>query len=206
MLNLDFEHPSDDALERYLLHQSQAEEEDVVETHVLACESCVSRLEALEVEIATMKLALQKLESEQTAKQTAAEAQPRWKSWFTVPTLSWAAAAATLAIGIAFIPQFVPRDVTLSAYRGTETSVVPEGKRLHMHLNAADLAQGPVTVEIVDANGAALWKGSADVRHDQVDVTVPKINTPGVHYARLYAPAQGNAEGDLLREFAFDVK
>ncbi len=56
--NLDFYHPTEESLERFLLKHSQEEELAVVETHILACESCVARLESLEMNVAVMKLAL----------------------------------------------------------------------------------------------------------------------------------------------------
>jgi hypothetical protein len=49
---------TEEALERFLLHQSRDEELEVLESHILACESCVTRLEDLEVWLAVTKLAL----------------------------------------------------------------------------------------------------------------------------------------------------
>ena len=56
------EHPTEEALERFLLHQSQEAEIEIVETHILACESCVERLEVLETHIAATKIALAELQ------------------------------------------------------------------------------------------------------------------------------------------------
>lgn len=70
-----------------------------------------------------------------------------------------------------------------------------------MHLNAADLSQGPVQVELVDRLGSQLWKGSAAVQNDSVDVHLPRIKQSGTHFLRLYDP-----QGGLLREYAFQVK
>lgn len=208
MQDIYLDHPTDEALERFLLHHSNEEELDVVETHILACESCVTRLEDLEFLIATTKLALQEVRSEQLAKQTAKQ-QASWKNWFTVPRLSWAGGLAVFALGIALIPQLNqprPADVALSAFRGLDVATVPEGRPLHVSLNANDLAQGPVTVEVVDSRGVKLWQGSSDIKNDKVDISVPRITQAGTHFIRLYAPTPGNAEGDLLREFAFQVQ
>ena len=208
MENSYFEHPTEEALERFLLSQCKEEELDVVETHVLACESCVARLEALETEIATMKVALAQLETERREKEAAKALRPSWRDWFTVPTLSWAGAgaAAALAVGMFVVPQFVPTEVSLSAYRGVEVPVVPEGRPLHLHLNANDLAAGPITVEVVNSQGAEIWKGDSTVNHDAVDVSVPRIKETGGHFLRLYAAGQANSDSALLREFAFEVK
>ncbi|HZQ51482.1 MAG TPA: hypothetical protein VFB14_04745 [Bryobacteraceae bacterium] len=205
MLDPYLDHPAEDALERFLLQQCHEEELEAVETHILACESCITRLEDLELQITATKLALQELESERIARE-AAKGQHSWKSWFTIPTLSWAAGAACLALALLAAPRFVPANVNLSAYRGLESPTVPEGRPLDLHLNAADLAEGRVGVEVVDSNGSELWKGSANIQHDQAEVVVPRITEPGAHFVRLYAPAQDDGEGRLLREFAFQVQ
>jgi hypothetical protein len=77
---------------------------------------------------------------------------------------------------------------------------------LQLHLNAADLAEGPVTVELVDHSGSTVWKGLSVVQRDKVNVTLPRIKKAGPHFLRLYAPAQGDAQSELLREFALQVK
>jgi len=192
------DHPDEEALERFILHKCSEEELEIVETHVLACESCVAQLETLELDIAATKMALESLEAMPQRKQ-AANAVSAWKSWFTIPRLSLASGAAALACGAIFLS--VPHDVAMTAYRGTETTIVSEWRPLHMRLNAADLNEGPVKVELVDRLGSPVWKGSATVQHDAIDVHLPRITQSGTHYLRLYNP-----QGDLLREFAFQVK
>lgn len=209
MQNTYYEHPSEEALERFLLNQCQAEELDTVETHILACEPCVARLESLEVEIAAMKLALQNMQSELAAK-AAKRAESSWRNWFSVPTLSMAGAVAALALGILVIPQIrtsmaKPTEVTLSAYRGMETSAVPKDKLLRLHLNAAGLPEEPVSIQVVGENGAQLWKGSSVVRGNDASVTIPRLTASGNYFVRLYGATAG-AQTDLLREFAFQVK
>lgn len=54
-------HPTDENLERFLLNICQAEERELIEIHILACESCVDQLEALEIEIAATRLALKRI-------------------------------------------------------------------------------------------------------------------------------------------------
>jgi hypothetical protein len=192
------DHPGEEALERFLLHQCSEDELEVIETHVLACESCVEQLEALELEIAATKIALQNLEVTPPRKRMA-KAVGDWKSWFTLPRLSLAGGFAAVACGAILLS--VPHDVALTAYRGTETAIVSEWRPLHMHLNAADLSEGPVAVELVDRVGSPLWKGSSAIQHDTVDVHLPRIKQSGTHFVRLYAP-----QGELLREYAFQVK
>ncbi|MBV9156199.1 MAG: hypothetical protein JO097_08040 [Acidobacteriaceae bacterium] len=211
MQNSYFDHPTEEDLERFLLRRSQGEEIDLIETHILACESCVARLEALETEIPPLKLALEQSETERLQKE-AARAEHRWTAWLTFPRLSLAGAAAVLLLGVALAPQFIRRasppvaEITLSAYRGVETPVVPLNRPLHLHLNALDLAEGPVTVQIVNSNGFEIWKRNAAVHKDEVSISVPNLQTAGAHLLRLYSPAQANGPGELLREFAFRVK
>ena len=56
------EHPSEEALERFLLNMSPEEEVEGFETHILACGYCIEQLETLETQIAATRLALQTLE------------------------------------------------------------------------------------------------------------------------------------------------
>lgn len=211
MQNLYLDHPAEEALERFLLHQSPEEEIEVVETHILACPSCVVRLEELETHISAMKTALREFER-QTAPTQAAAPSRGWKSWFTMPHLAWAsAAAAAIAAVLIVTPQMTRQaspavDVNLSAYRGVEVASVPAGRPLHVHLNATDLPAGPVLVQLVDLTGAELWKTEGVIRDDQVNVTAPKISHAGSYFLRLYAPARRNQERQLLREFSFQAK
>jgi anti-sigma factor RsiW len=195
------EHPTEEALERFLLHQCQEPEIEFVETHILACESCVERLEALEMQIAATKIALAEFQRDSRESARAKEKRHR-KAWFRVGGLSFAGAAACVVLVLAL---FAPAQVDLAAHRGRETSSVPEGRPLHMHLETADVPDGSVTVQLVDGEGAEVWKGASTVSHERTDVHLPRLRKRGVYFLRLYTPAKGSAEGDLLREFPFRV-
>jgi hypothetical protein len=211
MQSTNVDHPTEEALERFLLHQSQEAELEIFETHILACESCVTRLEDLDVWLAATKLALNEIFVQKSVKATANE-RPSWRrNWFTVRNFSLAGTVAALALGIAIVPQMIRRtvpvsEVTLSAYRGLATSVVPEGHPLHVRLETTDLAEGPVTASIVNSTGTEIWSGTTLIRHEQVEVTVPPISEAGRYFIRLYAPSHGNPQKDLLREFMFQVE
>lgn len=211
MQNLHCDHPTEEQLERFLLHQSDEQELETLETHILACESCVTRLEDLELQIAAMKLALRQFQSDQAAKAAKKVNQTSWRTWFTVPKLSFVGAAAVIAIGVAVVPEVVQRNqpvaqVSLSAFRGTETAVVPEGRRLQVTLNTSDLEHGPVAVAVVDGSGTEIWNGKGVIQHDQLDLTVPPIKESGAHFFRIYALGTDKEHGELLREFALQVK
>ena len=196
------DHPSEEELERFLLQRLSPAELEIVETHILACESCVEQLETLEILIAATKLTTTSQEAERTHLEFA-NVSRSWRSAL-VMKLSLAGALATLAIGA--VTFSVPRDVTLSTYRGQEAPIVATWRPLHLKLNATDLAEGPVIVELVDRSGASIWKGQAAVRNDEVKVTLPRITQAGPHFVRLYNLAKERAEGGLLREFTFQVK
>ena len=203
------DHPSEEALERFLLRHAQGEELDMVETHILACDTCVSRLEQLEIQVAAAKLALHEL-SREPKRENAVERRSRTQ-WFTFRTLSLAGAVAALALVITMAPKFVPRtipeaDVSLSANRGSEVAVVPQGTKLHLHLSAPDIVHGPVQVAIVQGDGLEVWKGSANAQDDRVEVNVPQLAKAGTHFLRLYSVPSDHSAGELLREFSFHVK
>jgi len=196
----NLEHPSEDALERFLMHRSDAEELDLVETHILGCDSCVSRLETLEIQIAATKLALSELHQEKTAKEYAKARSPRY-SWFNTQSLSWAGGVAALALAAFSIPLFTPAQVNLAAYRGSETTVVPEWRPLQLHLNAENISARNVGVQVVDAEGNEVWQGASSINNQGADVKIPRLTRSGSYLLRLYSPSN-----DLLREFAFKTK
>jgi len=197
------EHPNEEALERFLLNMSSEGELETVETHVLACEYCVDQLETLETQIAATRLALQKLESKPASKRSV-DRSGHWRTWFTLPKLSFATAGLAMAAGAILFS--IPRDVNITAYRGSETAIVSEGRPLHMHLNAAGLDPGPVAVELANKKGSIVWKGTSSIARDTVDVHLPRITESGPHFLRLYSVPAAGTESDLLREFTFQAK
>jgi hypothetical protein len=196
------DHPSRDVLERFALSRCSEEELETVETHILACESCVCALETLEVEMAAMKLALEQIAAEQPQISSAAEAKPSWRSWFTFPTLSWATAG--LAACALCLFAFLPVSVELKAERGTHGhSVVPEWRQVRLTLLDEGLAPGLLRAEVVNQSGASVWTGTANSANGVATVHLPRMRDAGLYYARLYA---AGPEHDLLGEFRFEVK
>ena len=198
------DHPSEDALERFLLNQAEEEELEVVESHILACESCVTRVETLDLNLKAMKLAMQNQLVEQAEKLAQPEARAKWLSWLTLPRLSYAGAA--LAACAFAITVSIPRTVNIAANRGAETTQVSEWFPLDLHLNANDLPQGPVSVAIVDARGAKVWQGEATVQHDKINVKASRLTSAGQYFVRVYSQTAKDAESQLLREFSIQAK
>lgn len=197
------DHPHEDALERFLLNQSEEEELEIVETHILACESCVTRLETLEFNLAATKLALTNLQAEQAAKL----AQPTtsrtsWLSWLTMPRLSFAGAGLA-ACALAFALVSVPREVDVLANRGNETTVVSQWLPLHLHLDARDLPTGPVDVDVVDPNGGRVWRGQSTIEGDKLEVKTGRLTSAGNYFVRVFPK---NDPAQELREYSITAK
>ena len=229
MTNEYLEHPSEEAMERLLLHRAGDEEVEVLETHFLACEPCLTRFEALELQISDLRAALTASE-QQRAAQEQKHSESRWRNWFTLPTLSWAGGAcALLAVGLTVAPHYLQQRATLAsrntpavaemslsgcrssadsdlaACRGTESPVLPQGRPLNLRVETTDIAQGPVDVQVVDGSGGEIWQGQTEVKQERAEVKLPKIAQPGPYFLRFYAPSAGS-EHELVREFRFEVK
>jgi DNA-binding transcriptional LysR family regulator len=210
MSNTYLQHPTESALERFLLHNNDEVELDAVESHILTCEPCLTRLEILEVQITATKLAFQNIHRQEAAK-AAAKQRASFRSWLTFPRLSMVGALAALALGIGILPQFSTHNesvaqISLAAYRGgLGISTVPVKRRLRMHLDASQLNKNNVAVQLVDERGAQVWETIAAVREDEVVVDTPRIGETGSYFIRIYSFST-HREGDLLREFAFNVQ
>jgi hypothetical protein len=202
MTDKNREHPDEDELERFLLNTSSEEELETLEPHILACGYCIELLETLENEIAATRLALrQLLAAEEILKSS--KGYSRRRRWLAFRRGSFAAGGALAAAAV--ILSFIPRNVNVAAYRGTETTVVSEGRWLRVHLNTKSLAPGIVEVELADSSRAIVWKGSSVVRDDKVQVWIPPLTKSGRYFLRLYSPRHVGSNGDLLREFALEA-
>ncbi len=132
-------HPTEETLENFLLHRMQDEELETTETHILACDSCVARLETMEIQLEATKIALADFHQETVEKNYAAAAKtPRW-AWLKLPTLSLAGAGAAVAIALAIVPQFTTVERSVNAVMGSEVTAIPADRPLLLHLNAKDL-------------------------------------------------------------------
>jgi hypothetical protein len=197
-----FDHPAIDVLERFVLHRCSENELEIVEAHVLACESCVFTLENLEVELAATKLALEQIAARQQENVPNAEPRrPFWRSWFSVPTFSWAGVGLAACAFCLFA--FTPARVQLEANRGTANVVVPEWRNAHLSLIERGLPAGSLQAEIVSETGSLVWSGTAQSAQGEAKLDLPRMIHPGTYFARLYAPG---AQHDLFAEFRFEVK
>ena len=231
MIHPFLEHPDDEALESFLLHRCGEQDLEVLETHLLVCGDCLTRLETLENELADLKAALVMAEEEKLRPEREGASIFR-QSWLTLPRLSWAGAAcAALVVALAVVPRSLQhnpsfpssgasqvaagdlsacsgpgsRDSNLAACRGGETATFPAARPLDLHLDASDVPSGLVDIELVNGTGHETWRGPATVSNEQAQIRVPEITKPGTYFLRLYATEAG-ATHELLREFRFEVK
>lgn len=197
------EHPDVELLERFALNTCSEQELEVVETHIMACESCVCALENLELEIAATKLALQAM----TEREAAAERQPKhasagWRNWFTIPRLTWAGAGLAACAFCLFT--FMPATVQTQSERGSDTAtVVPKWRSTKITLMDAGLPEHAVRAELVNESGSLLWSSEAKSSNGKVTLTLPRITRSGRYYARLYSDGP---EHELLSEFPLQVE
>ena len=197
------EHPAVELLERFALNTCSEEELEVVETHIMACESCVCALENLELEIAVTKLALQQISEREAAAQAHQEPTTAgWRNWFTIPRLSWAGAGLAACAFCLFT--FIPANMQIQAERGSgTTNVVPKWRSTKITLVDAGLPESTVKAEFVDENGSLLWSSEAKSSNGKVTLTLPRMTHSGHYYARLYS---SGPEHELLSEFPFNVQ
>lgn len=199
------DHPTEDALERYLLNTVTESELETIETHFMACETCITRLEALGEEVTVIQTALTKLEAE-PKKAPKTSSVPSWRSWFTIPNLSLAGAAAALILAVLAAPNFIPAKIDLSAHRGSTVVVVPENRPLALNLQSYDLRDGGTTVEVVNGAGQPVWTGTAMVRKEEAHLSIPRLKDKGIYFIRFYSAAQAGSDRELLQEFQIEVK
>jgi hypothetical protein len=90
----------------------------------------------------------------------------------------------------------------LVAERGNETTAVREWLPLDLHLQAADISTGPVTVEIVNHAGKQIWQHEAKVVNGEINVRAPRLTASGNYLVRVYTPSAGDSVGDLVHEYS----
>jgi hypothetical protein len=203
------DHPSEETLARFLAQQAQETELQRVETHILFCSRCLSRLEHLDMMISVTKLAFQP--PDESASQTR---QPWVSSFLSFHFLFRASAIGSFVLAFALLAWHVvlstqPVITVLSANRGSELPRVPGNRNLSLILNVPDVSNGPVYLAIFDDLGKFVWQEPAVVLDEHVKVTIPKLERIGLYFVRLYPADLTRSTGDdvdFLREFLFEVQ
>jgi len=208
---ISFDHPTQETFERLLLNRIEQVELDTVEPHLMICDSCLTRVEGLELQIRTTKIALENIEWKQVTKAAARKRATR-SDWFRLSALSRAGLSSAAIVGaLLLIVQSsnhkapVPA-VNLSANRDSETAFLPEGRSVRLTLNAVDLPNGPVGVAIINNFGSEIWKGNAAVLGERVEISLPSVKESGMYVLRLDAPWMSGRRPEVLKEFTFYVR
>jgi hypothetical protein len=210
-------HIREERLEAYSANLLAGDELDRTEEHLLVCETCQDRLNAVERFGRAMRSAAMRIrEEEKQAPKTSGMGQ--WlRRLFHLPLPVWAGAAAvSVALLVIFsvslrhpthTPQPLapgpPVEVALEAIRGESTGTAPAGHALHLLLDGQGVAEIPVwQVEIVDSEGGKIWNGKGIRSDSTIIADVPLALSPGTYYIRLI----NDSPVDPAREFELVVK
>src|SRR5947209_18050183 len=115
----------------------------------------------MEIQLEATKMALAEFHQETVQKNYAAAAKSSRWAWLKLPTLSLAGAGAAVAIALAIVPQFTTVERNVNSVMGSEVTAIPAGHPLLLHLNAKDLPEEKVAVQVVSADGNEVWKGNS---------------------------------------------
>jgi hypothetical protein len=198
----DGSHIPDDTLAEYALGRLPKRDVPGIFEHLLVCDVCHERYEA---EI-TFRNDLREAEVHAAAAPVR-ERRSSWVDLFAIPKPAWAAVAA-LAVLAAFLPMLRQdsgplQTVSLTAVRGGQTVAVPANARIELQLDTTGLdTNSPVSVQIVDNSGAAVWSGTATASDQRWHVQPGKRLAAGRYWVRVLVPNNG----EQLREFELDVR
>lgn len=214
-MNVYKDHLADEALERYCLKHVHNEELDSLEDHLLVCEICRKRLDAVEQYCRLLAKGLQEYprsSSERARPRARARAHMEWGDSFRPRGLAWVAGlavASLLILGPAYLynKQFAAGptsaaafEVTLVSQRGNDGfGSAPVGRPLYLHLDRTGLSGDSFEVEIVDSTGLRLWSGPPEAE-SSLSVRPAIRLEPGIYWIRL------QVSGATVREFGLRVK
>jgi hypothetical protein len=132
----------------------------------------------------------------------------RFSNWFTRPAILQAGMSAAVAAALLLSTQF-PRhksfvaQVNLAAYRDRGAEVIPVKRPLHIRLGPLDLPDGPVRAEILNRTGAKVWEGDTFLSREYAQISLPRIEEPGIHLLRLYSLSPHGKVIEALTEVPF---
>lgn len=198
-------HVSDDALESYALGHLTDENVFLLEDHLLVCPKCQDHLAQVDAFVIAMKKACAEPQFERKPlRQTSF-------SFFTWHRPVWAVMLATAVLSVVALSTWrgpadhIGRVVTLESARGNDGDTVAHviaTNALEFRVNVAQLPpQSVYELEIVNADGRRVWRGTASSDKAQIHVPVKDSLRRGHYWVRLY----GSSSAELLREFGLRV-
>jgi hypothetical protein len=178
-----------------------------LEEHLLVCTSCQDALAETDEFVAAIRIGIG-----QTIPDVV-QAKPRWQDKFRsrsplaikmslVPVVI-VAVLGFLAIREPSAEHSTPVAVNLASFRGVSVlAPAPSGKPLQLNIQTPDLTPGKdYRVEVVDASGGPVWKGTPTDTDGKLVVSMTKPLIAGVYWVRVYGAGSG-----LLREFGLEAQ
>lgn len=201
-------HPREEFLEDYVFQRLPEDLTAQVEEHLLICPRCQDALTETDQFVSAMRAAVQE--------QVPAVGPVRlgWRSFLdALPSFSTGTTTVTAVCLLAILAFLTtgrraeelvkPAAVSLTSLRGPNSlSSAPAGKPLEFHIESPDLAPGRrYDLEVVDAAGAPVWKGSVADSGGKLIAHMPRPLPTGAYWVRLY-----RTDSELLREFGLSAK
>jgi hypothetical protein len=192
-------HRTEDQLEQYALGRLADTEVNELEDHLMVCEACRERLDAIEHFSRAMREAL-------TNEPVPVRLPSRdWFAWLRRPAFSMALVLAALIIVMSIFSGGKTKlppvsTLQLTANRGEMPAVKP-AREIDLTLRDAPREAGPFRIEVVDSTGLKVWNSLADSDAQGVQVHVQQQLTQGDYFVRLYT-----ADGRMLHEYGFHIR
>lgn len=201
-------HLEEDQFEAYAMHVMSGDELDCVEEHLLFCEACQDRMQAVESYVKAMRGAALRIRTKKKTAPAAGGAFHRLGSLLHAPLPVWGGAImmAVLLVMVSLhqVRQHpgAPVDVELQAVRGESAGTALAGHALNLHLDNQGVRYLPNwSIEIVDSEGSRVWNGTGAWSDTAIRATVSKSFSPGTYYVRILQGAV-----DPVREYQLVVK
>jgi hypothetical protein len=198
-VDLNF-HGTEEQLEQYALGRLAGADLISLEEHLLLCDACQVRLD----EIGPFAIGMREALSLQPAVAPSATSKD-WFAWLRRPVFAMAIAGAVALIAIVAVVSTGRTKLTpvaalqLTSIRGEMQATSP-AREYDLTLADAPPAGSPFRVDVVNGNGEAVWKGSAD-GNITAGVKIQQALQPGDYFVRLYSPS-----GSLVHEYGFRVR
>jgi hypothetical protein len=195
-------HPNEEILEDYALHRLSEELTAQLEEHLLICRICQDALAETDEFVAAIRIGVGHPVPD------VIQTEPRWQDKFRslfplVAKMSLVPVVVVTVLGFLAIRQpsaenATPVAVNLTSFRGVSVlAPAPSGKPLQLNIQSPDLMPGTdYRVELVDATGGPIWKGTSTDSDGKLVVMMTKPLIGGVYWVRVYG-----AGSELLREF-----
>ncbi len=194
-------HSSDEQLELYTLGRLSASEVTPLEEHLIVCGACREKLEM----IGDFALGMRSAGQPQAAQPLPSASPSRWSLFLRHPAISTGLAFVSVLVVIAIFSatrnHLAPSaSLQLTATRGGMPLTVP-AHSLDLRLTDAPAKGGPFRIEIFNASGESVWRGSAPLGPAGIEVNVRQSLPQGDYFVRLYSAA-----GQMLREYGFRIR